>query len=59
MTLFALSNGYVSTICAIKSPQNVPDESKGQVGAFVGNVISIGILTGSILAVFVGFALPD
>jgi len=59
MALFAFTNGFVSTICAIKAPQNVPDESKGQVGAFVGNVISTGILTGAILAVFVGMILPD
>lgn len=59
MALFAFTNGYVSTMCAIKAPQNVPEESKGQVGAFVGNVISLGILTGAILAVFMGMILPD
>ena len=50
LVFFSLSNGYVSTLCAVKAPQAVEGEAKGQVGGFVGITISTGIVIGSILA---------
>ena len=50
LLLFAFSNGYVSTLCAVEAPQTVEGESKGQVGGFVGVATSTGILLGSFLA---------
>ena len=47
---FSITNGYVSTLCAVKAPQTVEGEAKGQVGGFVGITISTGIVIGSILA---------
>ena len=50
LALFSLTNGYVSTLCAVKAPMTVEGEAKGQVGGFVGITISTGIVLGSILA---------
>mmetsp|Transcript_16703 Transcript_16703/g.22533 ORF Transcript_16703/g.22533 Transcript_16703/m.22533 type:complete len:106 (-) Transcript_16703:46-363(-) len=50
MILFSISNGYVSTLCAVKAPQTVEGEAKAQVGGFIGITISTGILLGSILS---------
>jgi len=55
--LFSLSNGYVSTLCAIKAPQTVEGESKGQVGGFIGITISTGIVIGSLLAFLMEFVI--
>ena len=52
--IFAFTNGYTSTLCAVKAPQTVEGEQKGQVGAFIGVTISCGILTGSLLALGMG-----
>lgn len=54
MTLFAFSNGYCSTQCAIKSPSRAPDDKKEIVGTFVGVFITAGIVTGSMAAIGVG-----
>ena len=51
LTLFSISNGYVSTLCAVKAPMTVEGEAKGQVGGFVGITISTGIVIGSLLAI--------
>ena len=56
MMAFAFTNGYISTLCAVKAPGTVVIEQRGQVGAFIGTTITIGILLGSILAIFMGFA---
>ena len=52
--IFSFTNGYTGTLCAVKAPQTVEGEQKGQVGAFVGVTISIGILVGSLLALGMG-----
>lgn len=57
MSAFAFTNGYVSTLCAVKAPGTVSIEQRGQVGAFIGTTITLGILMGSILAIFMGFAM--
>lgn len=59
MALFALSNGYCSTQCAIKAPSRAPDDSKESVGTFIGVFITTGIVIGSIITIFVGYALPQ
>ena len=50
LAIFSFSNGYVSTLCAVKAPQTVEGEAKGQVGGFIGITISTGIVIGSLLA---------
>ena len=50
LVLFSISNGYVSTLCAVKAPMAVEGEAKGQIGGFVGITISTGIVLGSLLA---------
>ena len=59
MVLFAISNGYLSTQCAIKAPSMVNDEQKMQIGMFVSIFLCLGITSGSFLAIPVGAALPD
>ena len=59
MALFALSNGYCSTQCAIKAPSRAPDDSKESVGTFIGVFITLGIVMGSIIAIGMGKAIPD
>ena len=50
MILFAFTNGYCSTLCAIKSPSRAPEDSKEVVGTFVGVFITTGIVLGSLVA---------
>lgn len=54
MCLFSISNGYISTMLAIKAPSRAHDDSKEQVGLFVGISITFGILIGSLVAIGVG-----
>ena len=50
-SLFAFSNGYLGSLCAIKAPQVVKSgEERGNVGAFLGIAKVLGILIGSTLA---------
>lgn len=50
LTLFALSNGFISTQCAVQAPSTVPFKMRAQVGSFIGVTITAGILLGSTLA---------
>jgi hypothetical protein len=50
MVFFAFTNGYCSTLCAIKSPSRAPEDSKEVVGTFVGLFITTGIVLGSLVA---------
>ena len=50
MAVFAFTNGYCSTLCAIKSPSRAPEDSKEVVGTFVGMFITSGIVLGSLVA---------
>jgi len=54
MVVFAFSNGFVSTLCAIKAPQYVPEDQREQVGIFVGLSIATGIVIGSLIAIPTG-----
>ena len=49
LVLFAFTNGYLGTLCAVKAPGTVKESRRAIVGAYIGTSISIGILLGSIL----------
>lgn len=57
--IFSFSNGFVSTLCAIKAPQFVDETQKEQVGIFVGLFIILGITVGSIIAIPIGNAMSS
>ena len=49
---FALSNGYLSSLCSIGAPEAVLSRvERGRIGAFIGVAKLFGILIGSTLAV--------
>lgn len=54
MILFAFTNGWCSTQCAIKAPSRAPDDSKEQVGGLISIFLTLGILIGSIMAIGMG-----
>ena len=54
LVLFAFSNGYLGTLCAIKAPGTVKETRRAQVGAYVGTCIGIGILFGAIMQIGMG-----
>lgn len=58
MATCALTNGYYSTLLAIKSPSRAPDDSKEQIGIFVGIFLTLGIVIGSIISIFLGDIIP-
>ena len=50
-SIFAFSNGYLSSLCSIKAPEVVKTgEERGKVGAFIGVAKLVGILVGSTVA---------
>ena len=49
--IFGMSNGFLSTRCAILAPSFAPIALREETGVMVGAVISIGITTGSVLAI--------
>jgi len=52
--LFAFTNGYLSTLCAIKSPGTVKESRRAIVGGYIGMFISLGCLLGSLLQTGMG-----
>ena len=50
LALFAFSNGYYSTLAAIKAPKQVKGEEAGQVGGFIGITITTGLMLGTAIA---------
>ena len=54
LIVFSISNGFVSTQCAIIAPSCVKEDQKEQVGIFVGLFIALGIVMGSLVAIFMG-----
>lgn len=51
-SIFAFSNGYLSSLCSIKAPDIVKTaEERGSVGGFIGVTKLLGILAGSTLAI--------
>lgn len=58
MILFAFTNGFISTQCAMKAPSRAREDSKEQVGTFIGTFLSTGILVGSVVAIGMGNILP-
>lgn len=59
MICFGFSNGFCSTLLAIKAPLSAKPDSKEQVGTFVGVFISIGIVIGSAIAIGMGKLVPS
>ena len=51
LVLFAFTNGYLGTLCAVKAPGTVKKSHRAIVGAYIGTSISIGVLIGCILQV--------
>ena len=51
MVVFAFSNGYVSTLCAVKAPGTVEEGRRGQVGSLIGIIITFGIFVGATFAI--------
>lgn len=51
LSLFAFSNGWLTSLCVIRSPDYVPDNERGDIGALINPAIVGGILIGCILAV--------
>lgn len=54
LALFALSNGYVSTLCTVLAPQMVSKDQQQQVGLFNSIFLCLGITLGSIVQIPVG-----
>jgi hypothetical protein len=59
MALFALTNGYIGTLLAVKAPARAPDESKETIGIFVGVFLTLGIVIGSIFSIIIGKIIPQ
>ena len=51
--LFGLSNGYCMNVIAVKSPKNAPDDKKSTIGIFISVFVILGIMLGSLAAVFI------
>jgi len=51
LALFSVTNGFVSTHCAIKAPMFVPENQREQIGIFVSLFLGLGIFLGSIVAI--------
>lgn len=52
--VFAFSNGYLSTLCAVKAPDTVRESRRAIVGSYIGTFISIGVLLGAFLQIGMG-----
>ena len=51
MVLFAFTNGWLSSLCVIITPEHVKQSERGEIGALINPTIVGGILIGSILAI--------
>jgi hypothetical protein len=58
LALFAFTNGFVSTQCAIRAGKFVPEDLRDKIGIYVSLSIGLGILCGSVIAIPVGSSLP-
>jgi hypothetical protein len=59
MAIFAFTNGYCCTMCAILAPQSVENEHKEQVGMYVSFMISIGIMLGTVCQMLMQFIIVN
>jgi predicted MFS family arabinose efflux permease len=57
--IFGVTNGFFSTRCAILAPSFAPESMRQETGAMVGAVISLGITSGSLLAIPMGKIIND
>ena len=48
---FAFQNGWLSSLCVIKSPNYVEQHERGDIGCLTGPAIVAGILVGTLLAI--------
>jgi hypothetical protein len=48
---FAMSNGYLATMAAVKAPGTVKESRRALVGAYIGICVGIGVLIGACLGV--------
>lgn len=51
--LFGLTNGYCMNVIAVKSPKKAPDDKKATIGIFISIFVILGIMLGSLAAVFI------
>jgi predicted MFS family arabinose efflux permease len=51
--LYGLTNGYCMNVIAVKSPKNAPDDKKSTIGIFISVFVIVGIMLGSLAAVFI------
>lgn len=58
MILFSITNGFASTLCAVKSPSRAPSDMKESVGMFISIFLTMGILLGSVIAIGIGKVVP-
>lgn len=59
MALFGFTNGGLGTLLAVQATQRAPDDSKEQVGIFVGVFLTLGIVLGTIVSLGIGQFLPS
>ena len=58
MILFSFTNGYASTLCAVKAPSLAHSDMKESVGMFISIFLTLGILLGSVIAIGIGKIVP-
>ena len=46
LAMFAFTNGYFGTLCAVKAPMTMKESRRPQVGAYISACINLGILLG-------------
>jgi equilibrative nucleoside transporter 1/2/3 len=51
---FGFTNGYISTLCAVKAPGTVKETRRAIVGAYIGLFICLGVLIGAFLQIGMG-----
>ena len=51
LILFAFTNGWLSSLCVIMTPEYVKQGERGEIGALINPSMSVGILIGTVLAV--------
>ena len=58
LLLFAFSNGFVSTRCAVIAPKLVDQDQRATIGLFTSLMLGFGINLGSVVALFMGGLQP-
>ena len=58
MALFALTNGYCTTLGSVYAPAEGKDDEKEQIGTLIGLNLGTGILGGAFVALGLGYYVP-